>query len=219
MVIFLKFITTDGDYPVSDYKSQLSSIISLLNGMMAQLLRRDYLVNNFPICLSILLKVSVSYLNRGSRENHLRFKLLPCLLSRFKLIAAKGLKRYPVTVKTVYPPLGEARLYHNVRVWSDGIHCCNLVLATVKGAKESWAVLTDEPPSLQTLWQYAFRFRVEELFLDSKSGAFELQQSHLRSTDALERLYLIAAIALLYATTQGMADTVDELNKREISRF
>jgi hypothetical protein len=33
--------------------------------------------------------------------------------------------------------------------------------------------LTDEPPSLQTLWQYALRFRVEELFLDSKSGAFE----------------------------------------------
>jgi hypothetical protein len=47
------------------------------------------------------------------------------------------------------------------------------VLATVKGAKEPWAVITDEPPTLQTLWQYALRFRVEELFLDSKSGAFE----------------------------------------------
>jgi hypothetical protein len=88
------------------------------------------------------------------------------------------------------------------------------VLATVKGAKESWAVLTDEPPSLQTLWQYAFRFRVEELFLDSKSGAFELQQSHLRSTDALERLYLIAAIALLYATTQGMAVQLQGLRQQ-----
>jgi len=36
--------------------------------------------------------------------------------------------------------------------------------------KEPWAVITDEPPTLQTLWQYALRFRVEELFLDSKSG-------------------------------------------------
>lgn len=58
---------------------------------------------------------------------------------------------------------------------------------------------------MQTLWQYALRFRVEELFLDSKSGAFELEDSQWRSAAALERLYLVAAIALLYATTQGIA--------------
>jgi hypothetical protein len=39
----------------------------------------------------------------------------------------------------------------------DGVHRCNLVLATVQGAKDSWAVVTDEPPTLQTLWQYALR--------------------------------------------------------------
>lgn len=114
-------------------------------------------------------------------------------------------RRYPMTVRTLYPPLGEARLYQNVGLWQDGGHRCNLVLATVQGAKESWAVITDEPPTLQTLWQYALRFRVEELFLDSKSGAFELQDSRLRSAAAIERLYLVAAIALLFATTQGMA--------------
>jgi len=114
-------------------------------------------------------------------------------------------RRYPVMVETLYPPLGEARLYENVGLWLDGMHRCNLVLATVQGAKESWAVMTDEPPTLQTLWQYALRFRVEELFLDSKSGAFQLEDSRLRSAAALERLYLVAAIALLFATTQGMA--------------
>lgn len=96
-------------------------------------------------------------------------------------------------------------------MWLDGIHRCNLARATVQGAKESWAVITDEPPSLQTLWQYALRFRVEELFLDSKSGAFELEDSRLRSEDALERLYLIAAIAILFATSQGMAVQVAQL--------
>lgn len=114
-------------------------------------------------------------------------------------------RRYPVMVGTLYPPLGEARLYEHVGLWLDGVHCCNLVLATVQGAKESWAVMTDEPPTLKTLWQYALRFQVEELFLDSKSGAFQLEDSRLRSTAALERLYLVAAIALLFATTQGMA--------------
>lgn len=77
------------------------------------------------------------------------------------------------------------------------------VVASPKGVKEPWAVITDEPPSLQTLWQYALRFRVEELFLDSKSGVFELEESRLRSASALERMYLVAAVALLYSTTQG----------------
>jgi hypothetical protein len=51
----------------------------------------------------------------------------------------------------------EARLYRHVGLWVDGVHRCNLVLATVQGAKDSWAVVTDEPPTLQTLWQYALR--------------------------------------------------------------
>jgi hypothetical protein len=120
-------------------------------------------------------------------------------------VLLQGIGGSLVSVGSLYPPLGEARLYHNVGLWSDGLHRCNLVLATVAGAKDSWAVVTDEAPTLQTLWQYALRFRVEELFLDSKSGAFELENSRLRSPAALERLYLVCAIALLYATTQGMA--------------
>jgi hypothetical protein len=67
---------------------------------------------------------------------------------------------------------------------------------------------------LQTLWQYALRFQVEELFLDSKSGAFQLEDSRLRSAAALERLYLVAAIALLFATTQGMAVQLSGLRQQ-----
>ena len=52
---------------------------------------------------------------------------------------------------------------------------------------------------------------VEELFLDSKSGAFELEDSRLRHPDALQRLYLVAAVALLYATTTGMTVTITGL--------
>jgi hypothetical protein len=100
-----------------------------------------------------------------------------------------------------YPTL----VYQNVGLWLNGVHCCNLVLAAVQGTKDAWAVITDEPLTLQTLWQYALRFRVEELCLDSKSGAFELEDSRLHSAVAVERLYLVAAMALLYATTQGMA--------------
>ena len=45
----------------------------------------------------------------------------------------------------------------------------------------------------------------EELFLDSKSEVFELEESRLRSASALARRYSGAAVALLYGTTQGMA--------------
>lgn len=129
-------------------------------------------------------------------------------------VLLQGPGKYPQTVGTLYPPLGVARFYRQVRLWVDGTYRCHLVLATVQGAKESWAVVTDEPPSLQILWQYALRFRVEELFLDSKSGAFQLESSRLRSPAALERLYLVAALALLYATTQGLAVQIAGLRRQ-----
>lgn len=125
-----------------------------------------------------------------------------------------GFRRYPTEVSSVYPKKGEAVFYRHVGLWQDGIHRCNLVLASPLGVKEPWAVITDEPPSLQILWQYALRFRVEELFLDSKSGAFELEDSRLRSALALERLYLVAAVALLYGTTQGMAVEIAGLRQQ-----
>ena len=119
-----------------------------------------------------------------------------------------GVNRHPVTVGKLYPPVNQAKLLTNVGLWTDGIYRTNLVLATVKGAKDSWAVITDEVPSLQTLWQYSLRFCVEELFLDSKSGAFGLSDSRLRCESAIKRLYLIAAVAILYATTTGMTVSI-----------
>ncbi len=125
-----------------------------------------------------------------------------------------GVRRYPIEVACVYPKKGEAAFYRHVGLWQDGYHRCNLVVASPSGVKEPWAVITSEPPTLQTLWQYALRFRVEELFLDSKSGAFELEDSRLRCDTALERLYLVAAYALLYSTTQGMAVQIAGLRQQ-----
>lgn len=120
-------------------------------------------------------------------------------------VVLHGARRHPIELKYLYPPKSEAILYHHVGLWLDGEHRSNIVLANVKGVKEPWAVITDEAPSLQTLWQYGLRFRVEELFLDSKSGVFQLENSKIRDSKALERLYLVVALALLFATCQGMA--------------
>ncbi len=129
-------------------------------------------------------------------------------------VLVHGVRRHPIEVKYLWPAKGEAILYDQVGLWTDGIYRCNLVLARVTGVKEPWAVITDETPSLNTLWQYALRFRVEELFLDSKSGAFQLEDSAIRSAPALTRLYLVPALALLYATTHGMAVQLNGLRSQ-----
>jgi hypothetical protein len=58
------------------------------------------------------------------------------------------------------------------------------------------------------------RFRLEELFLNSKSGSFELEDSRFRNAQGLERLYLVAALRILYATVYGMAVQVARLRQQ-----
>ena len=107
------------------------------------------------------------------------------------------------------------------------IHRANLVWPTVKESKDSWEVITDDVPSLQVLLQYSSRFCVEELFLCGKSGAFGLEDSRLWHTDALNCLDLIAAVAILYATTTiilvwhyyDWITTVDPHYRRGLSYF
>jgi hypothetical protein len=144
----------------------------------------------------------VSWLQNGSWHYCLR---LPCD------VTLHGARKHPIELKYLWPPKAEAVFYHNVGLWLDGEHRCNIVLANVRGVKEPWAVITDENPSLKTLWQYGLRFRVEELFLDSKSGVFQLEDSKIRNCKALERLYLIVALALLFATCYGMTIQVKGL--------
>ncbi|MEL7011449.1 MAG: transposase [Cyanobacteria bacterium J06588_4] len=136
-------------------------------------------------------------------------------------VTLHGARKHPIELMYLYPPKSEAVFYRHVGLWLDGGIRCNIVIANVKGVKEPWAVrgrmfssrrrrrtarmrCTDEQPSLQTLWQYGLRFRVEELFLDSKSGAFQLEESKIRDRQSLERLYLVVALALLFATAHGM---------------
>ena len=107
------------------------------------------------------------------------------------------------TVAQLRKVRGEAKLYHGVRLWEEATQRLNLVVAFPHGTAEPWAVISNEPASLNTLWQYGLRFRVEELFLDSKSGVFGLADSRLRDPQQLNRLYLVVAVAVLYGTVMG----------------
>lgn len=103
-----------------------------------------------------------------------------------------------VAVSQLLPPQGEAYLFPNITVLQD-IEC-HLATAKLAVAGEAWAVLTDEPPSLQTFAVYGQRFGgIEPHFKDYKSAGFELIRSQLRGAQALNCLLMLLAAATLIA--------------------
>ena len=52
---------------------------------------------------------------------------------------------------------------------------------------------------------------LKNYFWTRSSGAFKLEESRIRDAKSLERLYLVVALALLFATTQGMAVQLEGL--------
>ena len=179
-----------------EYKLMLRLAQRLLSGYSDVMLLADRGFGNHEL---------VDWLQNSSWHYCLR---LPCD------VTLHGARKHPIELKYLYPPKSEAVFYRHVGLWLDGDLSCNIVLANVKGVKEPWAVITDEEPSLQTLWQYGLRFRIEELFLDSKSGAFQLEESKIRHCRSLERLYLVVALALLFATAHGMTIQLNGLRQR-----
>lgn len=120
--------------------------------------------------------------------------------SDLQVILANG---RPRPVEHLFPPPEQAYLFENVRVL-DGIDC-HLVTANVLGTNETWAVLSDQPPSLQTFALYGKRFGgIEPHFKDYKSGGFEVLHSGLRNAQALTCLFMLLDCASLIALMLGM---------------
>ncbi|WP_284525995.1 transposase [Microcystis panniformis] len=67
-------------------------------------------------------------------------------------------------VRELYPPKRQACFDRNVQVWQEARITAHLALASVPGVKDNWAILSDEPPTLDTFWQYGLRFPIEHLF-------------------------------------------------------
>jgi hypothetical protein len=94
-----------------------------------------------------------------------------------------------------------------VRLWADGSHTANLLLAHPTGltVEEPWYLISNAEPGLDLVWSYARRFCCEQLFRDQKSGVFQLAGSGLRDPERIDRLLLVVAIAVLAGSLQGYA--------------
>jgi hypothetical protein len=111
----------------------------------------------------------------------------------------------PCQVRELCPPLGHACFYHHIGLLGTAIAPLHLALALPEDQPDDpWYVVSDEPTDLNTFEEYGLRFDIEETFLDEKSGGFQLESSELATTDAIERLVLILALATIYFTSIGL---------------
>lgn len=129
--------------------------------------------------------------------------------SDLKVRLSQGVTR---SVGELLPPLEEAYLFRDVSILQD--IQCHLATAHLSLAGEAWAVLSNEPASLQTFALYGQRFGGIELhFKDYKSAGFDLIRSHLRDAQALSCLLMLLAAATLIAISIALVVVFEERRK------
>lgn len=107
-----------------------------------------------------------------------------------------------LAVHYLLPPTEEVYLYKDVTILGDVN--CHLATANLSTAGEAWAVLSSQPPSLQTFALYGQRFGgIEPHFKDYKSAAFDMLRSHLRDAQALTCLIMLLDSASVIAIVLG----------------
>jgi len=118
----------------------------------------------------------------------------------------RGQKRCRLNVSAQY---GHANFYHNVYLTEEQYGLVHVAFARLRGKRETWLIVSDEPTGPECLKEYGLRYDIEEGFKDDKSGAFNLEASGFRDASALTRLYLVIAVATLFLVSQGV-DVVEK---------
>lgn len=85
----------------------------------------------------------------------------------------------------------------------------NIGIVCEKGHKEPWIIAMSATPDYYKTMDYGMRWGIECMFSDLKSRGFSLEKTQLQYPDRIERLVLIMALALYWATSCGLWD---ELN-------
>jgi hypothetical protein len=107
-----------------------------------------------------------------------------------------------------------------------GYSGAHLVLHWAAAEEEPWYLATDQPLGAATVRRYRVRMWTEELYGDLKGHGFDLEATHLRAPERLERLVLgvcLAYTALLVlgarVVKQGLRHLVDRKHRRDKSYF
>ena len=137
---------------------------------------------------------------------------------RIRLKANSWIKRYGhgwCQLQDFHLSAGEAMMLHTVRL-HKGTQLGPVHIALARHPNgEAWAVLSNHKTTLKTFQEYGWRFCIEESFLDDKSNGFELERSHIRDAQMLERLCFVLAVTTLYLTAQGI-EVVEMGNRAQV---
>lgn len=101
-------------------------------------------------------------------------------------------------------------------------HLVHVVAA--READEPWILVTNDRPS-EALLLYGQRWSIETTFAAFKSRGFDLESTHLRVSERLERLVGVLSLALLWSVKVGCwrhrkrAITVKKHGRRSVSLF
>ncbi len=116
--------------------------------------------------------------------------------------------------------------YPHAVLTRDSAYPTHLVTFWKSSFKEPWLLATNLPCPALALHLYSRRMWIEEMFGDIKDNGFDLEATHLRSADRLNRLTLAVCllfvwlVALGVAITQlGLAALVDRKDRRDLSFF
>jgi hypothetical protein len=110
-----------------------------------------------------------------------------------------------------FRPLAELLPYPKT-IWYGAVECfktpatrltCTLLAHWEAGFDEPWLMVTDLAPSLaDSLW-YALRSWIEQGFKDCKRGGFRWEQTKMTDPARATRLWLVMALAMLWAVSVG----------------
>lgn len=98
---------------------------------------------------------------------------------------------------------GQVKCLHDVLLSGQQWGPLHVAVAQPLEGSERWCVVSDQPTSLETFTEFGWRFQIEEGFLDEKSAACHLEDSHLRTAPLLQRLLLVLAVAVLVLISLG----------------
>lgn len=105
-------------------------------------------------------------------------------------------------------------------------HVTHLCAYWKPGEDDPWLLVTDLPTPQAALRAYRRRMWIEEMFGDFKSNGMNLDSTHVRIPEHLERLTLVAALLLCWCIStgyhvikNGWRASVDRADRRDLSIF
>jgi len=112
--------------------------------------------------------------------------------------------------------------FGTVRLWKEHAFETQLSAVWDEGHEEAWFLISDRPAGRKRVQQYRWRMRVESTFQDMKSRGWQLESSHVRQRERLERLLLILFLALWWlmhlaasCIHSGRRDRYDRHDRRD----